>query len=197
MDSTRVEMAAQELHYWFQGVMEVTDAGLFGIVPEGPHRAAVILDVLTRNARLLSDAQRDAKGKLYTPVTLVLAAGSRKLEVPLRRGHWRAAVENVLELQARVSAGLPARVALDLGSPADVFLAQLKDALRQAGLTDVPTYLDDENRRIALGLAVNWGMRFLLAYALECRAPAKRSELQDLAWIAKTLKTATGSASPS
>jgi hypothetical protein len=191
MNNPRSESIATELHEWFQSVLKLADEGLFGIVPEGPHRAAVILDVLARNARLVADAELDDEGKLYTPVTLVLAAGTRKLNVPLRLGHWRAAVENVLELRGRMSALTDsAAVALDLGNPAVLFLNALKEALRQSGVTGVPSYLDGENRRIALGLALNWGMRFLLAYALDCRPPAKASARKDLAWIARTLSVA-------
>jgi hypothetical protein len=188
MNNSRSQTIATELQQWFQSVLDLADQGLFGIVPEGPHRGAVILDVLTRNARLIADAELDDEGRLYTPVTLVLAAGSRKLNVPLRVGHWRAAVENVLELRGRMSAlAASAAVALDLGSPAVIFFADLKEALRQSGVSGVPSYLDDETRRIALGLALNWGVRFLLAYALECRPPAEVSVRKDLAWIAKTL----------
>ena len=190
MDRRHSDAIATELHQWFQSVLELADQGLFGIVPEGPHRGAVILDVLTRNARLISDAELDDEGKLYTPVTLLLVAGSRKLNVAMRVGHWRAAVENVLSLRHQMSTVVASTaVALDLGSPAVVFHYELKEALRQSGVTGVPSYLDDQNRRIALGLALNWNMRFLLAYALECRSPAEASGRKDLAWIARTLST--------
>ena len=77
MDISRSEAAATQLHEWFQSAVQLADQGLFGIVPEGAHRGAVILDVLTRNSRLVSEAELDDEGKLYTPVTLVLAAGSK------------------------------------------------------------------------------------------------------------------------
>ena len=38
----------QELHGWFGEVLQLADETWFGSVPEGPHRAAVILDVLAR-----------------------------------------------------------------------------------------------------------------------------------------------------
>ena len=38
---------------------------------------------------------------------------------------------------------------------------------------------------MALGLAINWGMRLLLAYALECSISS--SNRKDLAWIASLM----------
>ncbi|MEW6753234.1 MAG: hypothetical protein AB1505_19980 [Candidatus Latescibacterota bacterium] len=194
MDSPYSDTIAAELHQWFQSVLDLTEKGLFGIVPEGPHRGAVVLDVLARNARLIADAALDDEGKLYAPVTLVLAAGSRQLSVALGIGHWRAAVGNVLRLRQQIAGvATSAAVALELGNPAAVFYHELQEALRQSGVTGVPSYLDDESRRIALGLALNWGMRFLLAYALACRLPPEPSGRKGLAWIAKTLSTTTAS----
>ena len=53
-----------------------------------------------------------------------------------------------------------------------------------AGVTDRPTILAEENRRVSLGLAVNWGLRFLIAYALETQPPRSgRREVRDLGCI--------------
>jgi hypothetical protein len=57
------------------------------------------------------------------------------------------------------------------------------------------SYLNKEDREVALGLAVNWGMRLLLAYALEGTRSMDGSNRRDLAWIAnlvKPLLTASG-----
>lgn len=193
MDRSRSSVAATELHEWFQGVERLAHEGLFGIAPEGPHRSAVILDVLKRNARLLVDAELDHNGTLYTPVTLVLVAGSKKLGIALRAGHWRAAVENVLDTRERMRSLDMTAAWLDLGDPAAVFFAELKEALRQSGVAGVPSYLDDGNRRIALGLALNWAMRFLLAYALGCKTSEHLKGRKDLSWIARVLSVTADS----
>jgi hypothetical protein len=44
---------------------------------------------------------------------------------------------------------------------------------RGAGLEGSASYLNREERQVALGLAINWGMRLLLAYAVECYPPNK------------------------
>ena len=45
-----------------------------------------------------------------------------------------------------------------------------------------------ETSRIALGLAINWGLRFLCAYALECEGLELLPGRRDLAWIAELLR---------
>ena len=42
---------AEQLHDWFGSVLRLSDDSLFSIVPDGPHRDAVVLDVLKRNGR--------------------------------------------------------------------------------------------------------------------------------------------------
>ena len=61
------EAVAEQLSDWFRSILHFTGESLFGIVPEGPHRDAVVLDVLKRNARILSEAELDNKGELYSP----------------------------------------------------------------------------------------------------------------------------------
>jgi hypothetical protein len=183
MEPDRSHAVAEELHGWFEEVLRLADRGLFGIAPEGRHRSVVILNVLTRNARIILDSRMDEEGTLYTPLSLFLASGCRKLKISLGVGHWRAAVENVCRLSEQMGAPeAPAEVALDLGSPAAIFLQEFRESILQAGLAGARSYLDRENREIALGLAINWGMRFLLAYALECPL-RRRSGPKDLAWI--------------
>ena len=91
--------AAQQLHDWFLGVLHLTDKTLFGIAPEGPHRDAVVLDVLTRNARILAESETDNEGRLYSPLCFFLAAACRRLRTSLGVGHWQAAVDNVIRLR--------------------------------------------------------------------------------------------------
>ena len=180
--------AADALHEWFRSVVRIADKSWFSMAPEGPHRNAIVLDVLTRNARTLASKEVDREGTLYSPLSYFLAAASRQLRAPLGLGHWEAAVENVnlLRLQMTSAREESSRMGLELGSPAQLFKQELDEAIRHAGLSGKPSFLGKQDREIALGLAVNWGLRFLLAYALECdRHPDPGRK--DLTWIAGRL----------
>jgi hypothetical protein len=71
--------AAEQLHQWFLSVLRLTQESLFGIVPEGPHRDAVVLDILKRNARILSQSELDNDRKPLLPLCFVLTAACRTL----------------------------------------------------------------------------------------------------------------------
>lgn len=192
--------AAEQLHDWFRSVLHLTDESLFSIVPEGPHRDAVVLDVLKRNARVLSESELDSEGKLYSPLCFFLAAACRKLGASLGVGHWRAAVDNVVHLQGQIGGvrAESATVGLEIGSPALLFKQEVDEAINQAGLIGGVSYLNKESRQVALGLAINWGMRLLLAYALECRPAMTGHNRRDLAWVAQLVGPllTTASSSP-
>jgi len=183
---------ANELSEWFQSVQRLTDAGLFSIVPEGPHRDAVVLDALRRNARIVYGAELNADGKLYSPLCFFLAAACRHLRASLGVGHWRAALHNVRDLRQRLahSRSESASIGLDLGTPATLFKAEFDEAIRQAGFVDDASFLSKEDRQIAIGLAINWGIRLLLAYALETPRPDQPSEKKDLTWLGERLDSA-------
>jgi hypothetical protein len=183
---------AHELNEWFHSVQRFTDASLFSMAPEGPHRDAVVLDALRRNARIIYSARLNADGKLYSPLCFFLAAACRHLRASLGVGHWRAALDNVRDLQQRLanSRSESVTIGLDLGTPATLFKAEFDEAIRQAGLIDDTSFLSKEDRQIAVGLAINWGMRLLLAYALETPRPDQPSERKDLAWLAERLSYA-------
>lgn len=190
---------AEQLHGWFRSVLHLTEENLFSIVPEGPHREAVVLDVLRRNAGILSKSELDNKGELYSPLCFFLAAACREMGISLGVGHWRAAVDNVVHLEGRsVSARAEsATVGLEIGGPAVLFKQELDEAINQAGLAGGVSYLDKENRQVALGLAINWGMRLLLASALERLHSTNHADRKDLAWLAKLMEplvTASSSA---
>jgi len=53
---------AAELTEWFDSVFDLTQESLFGIAPEGPHRDAVVVDSLMRNARIIYRAELDQEG---------------------------------------------------------------------------------------------------------------------------------------
>ena len=183
---------ALELSEWFQSVQRLTDAGLFSIAPEGPHRDAVVLDALRRHAKTIYDARLDTNGALYSPLCFFVAAACRHLRASLGVGHWRAALDNLRDLQQRLAKYRSDSVAigLDLGTPATLFKGEFDEAIRQAGLVDHTTFLSKEDRQVAIGLAINWGIRLLLAYALETPRPKRPSERKDLAWLAERLSSA-------
>lgn len=196
MTASDSSAVAAQLHDWFTSILHVTDESLFGVVPSGPHRDAVVLDTLKRNARTLSQAELDKDGKLYSPICFFLSAACRKLGITLAAGHWRAAINNVIELRNRlVNARAESNsVGLDIGSPAVLFKRELDEAIRQAGLASDVSYLDKENREVALGLSINWGMRFLIAYALECTYLDGSAGRKDLAWVANVIRPYVDSA---
>ncbi len=178
---------AQELSDWFESVLALVDRRFSAIAPDGPHREAVILDTLTSNARVVVESEVDREGKLYSPLCFFLSAACRRLGTSVGVGHWHAAVENVLSLGEQMASDVEcAELGLEIGGPARLFKQQLDEAIVHSGLA-APSYLDKQDREIALGLAVNWGMRFLLAYAQECGPHLAESCHKDLAWIARQL----------
>ena len=189
--------AAQELQQWFDSVVDLIERAESGIAPEAPHRDAVALNILTRNARQVREAGIDRQGALYNPLCFFLAAACHRLSVRLGRGHWERAVANVISLSHQLSPLRDAStgVGLEIASPVRLFKEQVDEALINAGVAGVPTFLDAENRRIALGLAVNWGIRFLCAYALECDVPAD-PQRRDLGWIRDLLARVQGQGAP-
>jgi hypothetical protein len=185
MTATDPRSAAVQLHGWFESILRLTEESLFSIAPEGPHRDAVVLDTLKRNARMiLSQADLDNEGKLYGPLCFFLAAACRRLGTSLAAGHWRAAMNNVIDLQNRLVSARDESyaVGLDIGSPAVVFKREFDEAIRESGLAGGASYLGKEDREFALGLAINWGMRLLIAYALECSG-LEDGDRKDIAWV--------------
>ena len=188
--SSAVSHAGHQLHDWFDQLLRLFDRSIFGAAEDGPHRDAIVLNVLARNARLVRESEVDRRGLLYTGVCSMLAAACRRLRIELGPGHWTSAVANVISLnnQARNASTESMMFGLDLGSPARLLKQQLDESLLHAGIAGVPTFVDSEGRRIALGLTINWGIRFLCAYALECEGLEQIPGRRDLAWIAQVLR---------
>lgn len=188
--ASAVDDAGRQLHDWFEQVVRLVDRSLFGVAEEGPHRDAIVLNVLTSHARHLGESGVDRRGLLYTDLCFVLASACRQLHLRLGPGHWAAAVANVISLDSQVRRATTESkmFGLKFGSPAQMLKEQLGEALRHAGVAGVPTFADSEGRRIALGLAINWGIRFLCAYALECEGLEPLPGRRDLAWIAGLLR---------
>ncbi len=191
--------AASQLHAWFDRVRDLTARSVFCVTDHGPHRDAVVLNVLSRNARIVRESQIDTQGALYTPLCLMLAAACERLRLTLGPGHWEAAVANVVSLYGDVARTRreSTSVGLELGSPARLLKDQLDEALLHTGVAGVPSFVDAEGRSIALGLTINWGIRLLCAYALECDSTvAGAPSRQDLGWIKDLLSPLLHSGSP-
>ena len=180
----RLEAAAAELADWFGDIVRLWSSMYFDWSTSPAHRDAAILEVLSRNARTIIEAPLDSHGDLYKPLTLALTAACRRHGVVPTARHWLAALQNVMEVRGRVASAGAQRFALPCGTAASLFKDLFCEALVHAGVTDRPTILVEENRRASLGLALNWGLRLLLAYALETRpARSRRRKARDLRWV--------------
>lgn len=178
----RLTVPEQALKTWYESVSRMVEDAVFAIATEGPHRDAIISDTFMRNARALRTADIDRDGALYTPMVFLLVSASRMLGTPIQPSHWAAALKNVQELLSTNSAYYDK--GLDLDSPAGMFKALLEEALINTGLSGEPTVADEHSRKLALGLVINWGLRFLIAYAIECVGlPRDLDHVQDLGWL--------------
>jgi len=186
-----LEQTASELQTWFQNLLVLCDRTVFAVATHEPHKQAGILGVLTRNAKTIVHGELDQVGALYTPLCFTLAAACRRVGVEPGEREWLSAVKNVLRLESQLRE-MAGSVTWPVGTPASIFKEQLDEALINAGVTDRATILDHQNRQLALGLAVNWGLRFLVAYALEMTLPALNTaaKAQDLGWVRQTIEHA-------
>jgi hypothetical protein len=191
MSEIAAAAAATALHQWFDGVANLILKAESEVAPAGPHRDAVVLNILTRNARQLREIDIDRKGALYTPLCFLLATACHRLGIKLGEGHWESAIAHVISLNRQLGTlrNASAGVGLEIANPVRLFKEQMDEALLNAGVAGVPTFLDAEGRRIALGLAINWGIRLLCAYALESEVPVEPTR-RDLGWIRELLTRA-------
>ena len=180
----RLTAVAAQLAGWFTDIVRLWSTLYFEWSTSAAHRDAAILEILSHNAKIVLDAPLDSQGHLYKPLTLALVAACRRHGVTPTARHWLAAIRNVLEVRRRTASVAARPLALAIGTPASVFKDLFGEALIQAGVTDRPTVLVEENRRASLGLAVNWGLRLLVAYALEIRpARSQARGPRDLRWV--------------
>ncbi len=178
--SAGVEGAAAALRTWFVSVADLS-AKAFGWHRDR-HGDAAALHVLRRQAARLRSSRLAEAGASYTTLCLFLAAACRALNLRLETRHWVAALRNVSEQRGLE---LDNKLGVSVGSQAERFKILLDDAIDAAGLGAQVTVLDEKNQKLALGLAVNWGVRTLLAYAAETRLRRARGSRtrHDLAWI--------------
>jgi hypothetical protein len=176
------EQAASELSAWFRTILALCDRTVFAISTHEPHRQAAVLAVLSRNAKIIIHGKADESGNLYTPLCFVLAGACRRINLEPGDREWFAAITNVSRIGEQLQL-VGAAAVLPIGTPVTIFKQQLDEALVNAGVTDQPTILDHHNRDVALGLAINWGLRFLVAYAQESAPQASGSAPRDLSWV--------------
>ena len=98
-------------------------------------------------------------------------------------------MENVVRLQgtplsARAESAI---VGLEFSGPVAIFKQEFEEAINQSAVAGGASFLNKENRQIALGLAVHWGMRLLLAYASDCSGLKNDPTRKDLAWVANLM----------
>jgi hypothetical protein len=187
-----LETIATELADWFADIARFWSSAYFDWSTSSEHRDAAILEVLASSAKTIIETPVDSQGKLYAPLTLTLAAAAQRHGVMPAARHWLAAIHNVRKLRSQTDFAKAKRFGLSIGTPATVFKNLFCEALVQAGVTDRPTILVEQNRRASLGLALNWGLRFLIAYALEIRPgrPGDRA-VRDLRWVQSLLRVGT------
>lgn len=156
------DRAAPKVTGWFAGLRDLFDRTEYAVGSDEPHRKAAALTSVSRHVASFEAA--DGAGARIRAAAAVLAGATRALGLDAPdRAQWLAAARNVKSLDAQLHA-------LDRSpwvgeDAAAIFREHFVEALRQAGVARVPTILDAVNRRTALGLAVNWGMRYLVAAA--------------------------------
>lgn len=157
---------ASRLASWFAQVLDVLARTIGATSADERHRTAAIQSVLTRNARIAVASRPNLGAVLIRPTVLVLASASQLLRLRPGEREWLGALNNVASLETEMKALFEQHPNAEplLGGPVGVFKAQFDEALVQAGVTNQPTILARDNRQLALGLAVNWGMRFLVAH---------------------------------
>jgi len=175
---------AAQLADWFSDIVRLWSTLYFDGTTSTDHREAAVLEVLSYNAKILLASPVDARGDLYRPLTLTLVAACRRLGIIPTARHWAVAIRNVREVRSRAASATAQQLGLPIGTVASLFKELFCEALVEAGVTDRPTILTEANRRTSLGLGLNWGLRFLLAYALEIR-PGRTSRRgpHDLRWV--------------
>ncbi len=183
----QIDSLAAELAEWLDSVSDLSQRSLFGITPQGPHRDAVVVDTMIRNGCAIFRSELLIGSTLYSALCFFLVATCHHLGVRLTAGHWKAALESLHQSQrlpGLETFGLP------LGTPAAQFKAQLDSTLEQAGLIDRTSLLNKEDRKVAIGLAINWAMRLLLASAADYPNPVESPAHKDFAWLANRVQAA-------
>jgi hypothetical protein len=189
---TAPDEGAAALSEWYEQILRHSDSTEFAVATEERHRQVAVVDVLTRNARaLLSETMKDPVAR-YAATCFVLAATSRLIGLVPTRDNWKSALENVRHLRNQLVHADPSGVGLKNRTAAQIFFDHFAEALVMAGVAGNETTLDEAGRWTALGLSLNWGMRFLIGLAAEAKTPKthkagrgarKAQEKRDLSWM--------------
>ena len=181
---------AYDLQTWFQSIQKLSRDTIFAISRGKEYHDATILGVITENARKVCESKEDGFN-LYTPVCLLLVSLSERMNITVVAKHWKAAIENVFSLTRELKqSALANETGIFLGTSTSIFKSQMREALQNAGLLGYPTNLTEENRKSATCLALNWGIRYLIAYAFEelVKSKLQKTKAQDLFWIGNKMK---------
>ena len=154
--------AAPALDRWFDDLRGTLDKTVFAVGTSAPHQRAAALNVVTRHVAQLEAAVSAGQQVVEVrEVAWILAGATRVLGAKLGREKWLSAAQNVSRLDAQVDGLGSAWV----GDVVSIFRDQFFEALRQAGVTRDTTILGPADRKAALGLSINWGLRYLIAAA--------------------------------
>lgn len=175
--SSDLKQAAAAVEDWFSHYLALYEGVLARVASDDRHRRAATQEALKTNASLLfedpENLGEDEQG--FCVVCKVVCACCLVLGVTPTASHWQAAIQNtqglaeeLADAEARSFAGSPSRVL------SDPFIG----ALRDAGFADKPSSLNQKNKELALGLAINWGLRLLLASALEGENGASENSIR-------------------
>jgi hypothetical protein len=174
--------AAKELTEWFGKACQTVLRAIPALAPTAEHQNAAISSLLSRHARQLSEGGL-TPDQVYSSLVFYLGAACWRLKLTLSEQNWLAAINNVKSLKEQLAENTETfDVGIELGSTATLFRQQFEEALINSGVSGMPSMLDQDNQKLALGLSINWGMRFLLAYAAEQKLTPSDSR-QNLAWI--------------
>lgn len=122
---------------------------------------------IERSANKLLERREDEDlSFLFSSTCIFLGAASQFLGLRVTAENWKAAIENVLGIERQLSDAQAVAFGIP-DSASALFLSELGTQLDNAGFARVPSVLNQENRRRALALAINFGLRFLIAIGLE------------------------------
>lgn len=155
---------------WFNGLSGAVEKIFFEMHPDAALQDLTTQAHLRAYSGILAQGDLGHGPEMYTPLILVLSAAQRIIGERIDMQHWKPAVENLQSFrhQIRKAHDSGAFVALHIDSPSDNFYHLFVTALESSGhVPGKPTNLDDEDRGQALGMAVTWGIRYLLSAALD------------------------------
>lgn len=159
---------ALELSRWFEEGLTCYEGVTSGLAGGDPSRARLVAHGAIERAaqKLVARSAEQDRSALFSSTCILLGAASQLLGLRVTPENWKAALENVLELEPKLSEAQAAGFGIPACTSA-LFLEELGTQLDHAGFVRAPSDLNEANRRRALALAINFGLRFLVAIGLE------------------------------